>query len=414
MNFRPINTYTGPDGCFYIVDMYHGIIQESEWTTPDSYLGKMIAQKELYKNKGMGRIYRIVHENFKPDATRPNMLNESSARLVTYLEHPNGWWRDNAQQILIVRKDQSVVPALKQIALGKQGPLENLPGSLARIHALWTLEGLGAMDKSTLIVALEDKDAEVRKAGVWISEMYIIKNDKEVLTKLASMKDDPSPDVRIQLSLSLRTNKSVKAKAIVKDLLAANKDNQMMQFSYTTFLEAQKAREVEAKRTKNLSAADRRLVTKGATIYKQLCANCHGANGKGITIGSTEMPAPPLAGSPRVRGDKVLNVQLLLYGLKGPVDGKTYPNTMPSMAANDDEWIASVLSYIRNSSELGNKASVVTPEEVKTIRANSPKEIPGGITLQLLEIFKLGRAERTNWDQPANERGNRKEKQKEQ
>jgi mono/diheme cytochrome c family protein len=254
----------------------------------------------------------------------------------------------------------------------------------------------------------------VRKAGVWISEMYIIKNDKEVLTKLASMKDDPSPDVRIQLSLSLRTNKSVKAKAIVKDLLAANKDNQMMQFSYTTFLEAQKAREAEAKRTKNLSAADRRLVTKGATIYKQLCANCHGANGKGITIGSTEMPAPPLAGSPRVRGDKVLNVQLLLYGLKGPVDGKTYPNTMPSMAANDDEWIGSVLSYIRNSSELGNKASVVTPEEVKTIRANSPKEIPGGITLQLLEIFKLGRAERTNWDQPANERGNRKEKQKEQ
>ncbi len=46
MNFRPVNTYTGPDGCFYIVDMYHGIIQESEWTQPDSYLGKMIAKKK--------------------------------------------------------------------------------------------------------------------------------------------------------------------------------------------------------------------------------------------------------------------------------------------------------------------------------------------------------------------------------
>jgi len=88
----------------------------------------------------------------------------------------------------------------------------------------------------------------------------------------------------------------------------------------------------------------------------------------------------------------------LLYGLQGPVDGKTYPNSMPPMAANDDKWIASVLSYVRNSSELGNKSSVVTEEEVKTVRDNSPKEIPGGITLQLLEIFKLGRAENNNWD----------------
>ena len=58
----------------------------------------------------------------------------------------------------------------------------------------------------------------------------------------------------------------------------------------------------------------------------------------------------------------------------------------------------SVLSYVRNSSELGNNASVVTPGEVKTVRESSPKEIPGGATLQLLEIFKLGRAEKTNWD----------------
>jgi hypothetical protein len=71
---------------------------------------------------------------------------------------------------------------------------------------------------------------------------------------------------------------------------------------------------------------------------------------------------------------------------------------MPSMAHNDDKWIASVLSYIRNSSELGNKSSVVTEEEVRKVRAESPKEIPGGATLQLLEIFKLGRAERKNWD----------------
>jgi len=398
LNFRPINTYTGPDGCFYIVDMYHGIIQESEWTPPDSYLGQMIAKKELFKNRGMGRIYRVVHDDYKPDNHRPNMLNEPTSKLVTYLDHPNGWWRDNAQQIIIFRNDLSVVPALKEIATGGQANLEKKPGHLARIHALWTLEGLNAMDKATLIHAFADTDANVRKTAVWISEMYVKKNDKEILDQLAKLKDDSSADVRIQLSLSLRTSKSEKAQAIAKDLLAANKNNEMMQFSYTTFIEAQKIREEEAKRTKNLSPEDRQLVMNGSTIFKQLCSNCHGPDGSGIKIAGKEMPAPPLAGSPRVKGDKIMNIQLLLWGLKGPVDGKTYTNIMPSMAANDDKWIASVLSYVRNSGELGNNASVVTPEEVKTVRESSPKEIPGGATLQLLEIFKLGRAERTNWD----------------
>lgn len=111
------------------------------------------------------------------------------------------------------------------------------------------------------------------------------------------------------------------------------------------------------------------------------------------------MPAPPLAGSPRVRGDKILLTQLVLNGMKGPVDGKTYTDMMPAMGSNDDKWIASVLSYVRNSSELGNKASVVTPKEVAAIRANTPV-IPGGMTQQELEIFKLGRAERTNWSRP--------------
>jgi mono/diheme cytochrome c family protein len=398
MNFRPVNTYTGPDGCFYIVDMYHGIIQESEWTKPDSYLGKIIAQKGLYKNRGMGRIYRVVHDDFKRDDRRPNMLDEPSAKLVSYLEHPNGWWRDNSQQLIIVRNDQSVVPELKKIATGEKASSKNKPNPLARIHALWTLEGLGAMDKAILLHAFADPIPEVRKAAIWISEKYIKENDREIIEKLASLKNDSSIDVRVQLSLSLRSNTTPTVTATLRDLLASNKNNQMIQFSYSNYIEARKTAEEEAKRTKNLSPANRKLVNNGSIIYKQLCASCHGMNGKGVTIGGNEMPAPPLAGSPRVKGDKIMNIQLLLYGLQGPVDGKNYKNTMPSMAGQDDKWIASVLSYIRNSSELGNKSSVVTEEEVRKVRAESPKAIPGGITLQLLEIFKLGRAERNNWD----------------
>ena len=399
MNFRPINTYTGPDGCFYIVDMYHGIIQESEWTKPGSYLGGIIQQKGLYKNRGMGRIYRVVHDDFKRNTHRPNMLNEPSRQLVTYLEHPNGWWRDNAQLLLIVRNDQSVTPILKQIAVGEQAILTKTPDPLARIHALWTLEGLGTIDKATLFRAFADSDPQVRKTAVWISELYLKKKDPEVIEKLAMLKDDPRADVRFQLALSLRSHKTARTQELAKTLLADNPKNELMQYSFATFAEAEKMLQAEQERTRNLSPADRALVTKGATIFKQLCATCHGPNGKGITMGGKQMPAPPLVGSPRVKGDKTLLMQLLLNGMRGPVDGKSYPDMMPSMASNDDKWIASVLSYVRNSSELGNKSSVVTPEEVAYTRANTPV-ISAGMTQQELEIFKLGRAERTNWSKP--------------
>ncbi len=403
MNFRPINTYTGPDGSFYIVDMYHGIIQESEWTTPDSYLGKFINERGLYKNRGMGRIYRVVHKDFKPDTTRPRMLNQSSRDLIRHFDHPNGWWRDMAQQLLVVRNDSAAVPLLVNVATSAS----NSP--LARIHALWTLEGMNALSKEILFSALNDANAQVRKTAVWISEMFIKTNDRETIDKLVQLGSDTSADVKVQLMLSLRTSKDSTAQRFVRKLVSENTENEMMQFSYTTFLQAEKARETELQRTRNLSAADRKLVTDGKIIFEQLCASCHGPQGKGVMIAGKEMPAPVLVGSPRVKGDKITLTQLLLNGLKGPVDGKTYPDIMPPMSGQNDEWIASVLSYIRNSGDLGNNASVVTPEEVAEVRANTPK-IPGGMTLQQLEIFKLGRAERTNWNAPANEPKAKQEK----
>jgi mono/diheme cytochrome c family protein len=393
VNFRPINTYTGPDGCFYIVDMYHGIIQESEWTKPDSYLGKMIAKKGLYKNRGMGRIYRVVHDGFAPDQTRPSMLTESGTDLIKHFDHPNGWWRDNAQKEIIVRNERSLIPALRSIAMGEVGPSEKLPGQLARIHALWTLEGLEAIDKQTLYKVLNDPDSQLRKAAIWIGEIFIRKNDPEFISRLASLQQDTSADVLIQLSLSLRSNMSPRAQSIVKELLAANPANELMQYSYRVFTESQKNLEAERRRTSSLSPEERELVTKGATIFHQLCATCHGPDGRGVLIGGKTMPAPPLAGSPRVKGDKIMNVQILLDGLKGPIDGKNYPDMMPSQAKNDDAWIASVLSYIRNSGDLGNNASVVTPAEVKYVRDSVPR-VQGGITIQTLEIFKLGRSEK--------------------
>jgi hypothetical protein len=47
--FRPIDMATAPDGTMYIVDMYHGIIQEGQWTPKGSYLRMKIEQYKLDK-----------------------------------------------------------------------------------------------------------------------------------------------------------------------------------------------------------------------------------------------------------------------------------------------------------------------------------------------------------------------------
>ena len=62
--FRPVNAYTGPDGCLYLVDMYHGILQHRVFLT--SYLRKQAEDRGLDKVIKHGRIYRIVHDGKKP------------------------------------------------------------------------------------------------------------------------------------------------------------------------------------------------------------------------------------------------------------------------------------------------------------------------------------------------------------
>ncbi|SDS48930.1 Glucose/arabinose dehydrogenase, beta-propeller fold [Mucilaginibacter mallensis] len=358
MNFRPVNTVTGPDGCMYIVDMYHGIIQESEWTKADSYLRPQIVRLGLDKNVGRGRIFRVVYDGMKPAKVRPHMLEESSAQLVTYLNSPNGWWRDNAQKLLVLRGDKSVVPALKSMALTS-------PNQLARIHALWTLNGLGEMDAATFASALKDADAQVRKTTVWIGEDFMKKND-QAIDLLSMLKDDPSADVRFQLLLTMRFVNTEKSKALIAYLIDHYSSDPVLAYSQKSYEDGIKALADQQKREAMMHELERNLVVQGAGIFKQLCATCHGADAKGIRIGGKDIPAPVLAENIDVNAGKEKLIKILLYGLHGPIRGKTYPDVMPALGSNDNNYIASVLSYIR--SDFGNKAPIIYPEDVEKIR----------------------------------------------
>ncbi|MDT0684977.1 DUF7133 domain-containing protein [Autumnicola psychrophila] len=393
MNFRPVNTATGPDGQLYIVDMHRGIIQQGNWTKPGSFLRKKIDSLGLAENVGHGRIYRVVHEDYKP-GPKPKMLEESSSDLLLGLNHPNGWWRDQAQKEIIVRGDKTVVPALKQMATAKSDLFSKGAGHLARIHALWTLEGLEAIDKKVLKTALEDEHPQVRRTAVWISETYLEENDEEMIAMVGELKNDENYDVRTQLLLSLYNSKSHKARGIISEILAENPDNEMLVATKDALDKNEQVRTF-GKSLGSMPEGDRELILRGAGIFNSLCASCHGPEGRGLAIGGSTMVAPPLEDSDRLAFTKKKTLtRILLHGLEGPVDGKKYSSVMPGMQANDDEWIASVLSYIRH--ELGGRpprkpgeipgmaptpvdtksgfpvrkitSPVVTPEEVKVIR----------------------------------------------
>lgn len=370
MNFRPVNSATGPDGNLYIVDMHRGIIQQANWTKPGSFLRRKIDSLGLAKNIGHGRIYRLVKEGFKQPA-KPNMLHQASSQLLSYLDHPNGWWRDNSQKQIVLNADKSVGPALKLMAAG-QAVDGKKPGHLGTLHALWTLEGLDLLDKDILINALKNEHPQVRKSAILISERYLKKNDEQMLSAVSALQNDPDYDVRVQLLLSLYKNESAQGKDIVHQILEQNRDNEMITAAKKSLDKNEDMRNFGS-RLGNLSGPDRNLLLDGSGIFKSLCASCHGSDGKGMGSGS-QMTAPSLVKSKRLSLPEANTaIRVMLKGLSGPIDGKTYSSVMPAMEANNDKWIASVVSYIRYEfGSAGHKNSstsaLVKPKEVKKIR----------------------------------------------
>jgi mono/diheme cytochrome c family protein len=106
-------------------------------------------------------------------------------------------------------------------------------------------------------------------------------------------------------------------------------------------------------------------VTRGEKVYKATCIACHQADGLGV-----QRMNPPLVKTKWVLGDKKALAKIVINGLKGgeiEIDGDDFHNPMPPMGTQlDDQQIADVLTYVRNS--FGNKASAVTIADVKAAR----------------------------------------------
>jgi mono/diheme cytochrome c family protein len=293
------------------------------------------------------------------------MLDEKPAQLVAHLSHPNGWWRDTAQKLLVLKGDKSVVPALTELVRKGISPL-------GRVHALWTLDGLGAIERTLIMEAFNDADERVRGTALRISEAYLKKGDAEVVAKLQPLLQDTSKDVVVQAINSLRYVPAKGAHSLIQTTAAAHIGNEIITASAEQSLKFDPLRPSQI--GVKIDPVGMALIRDGRDHFVQICSACHGPDGKGVVTSDGLHLAPPLAGSPRVLGSPAALVRIVLHGLIGEVDGKTYPGLMVPQKANDDVWIAGVLTYIRNS--FGNSAPTITPQQIATIRAASGDHAP--------------------------------------
>ena len=158
--FRPVTVATGPEGALYVVDMHRAVIEHPEWI-PDA----VEATLDLRAGDDKGRIYRIVPRGGLP-AVRPDLAAANLPALVEGLTHPNKWWRDTAQRILVERADPAAVQPVRYLLRNSEVPL-------ARLHALWTLQGLDALEVDDILFALRNGPSGVRENALVLAERHL-------------------------------------------------------------------------------------------------------------------------------------------------------------------------------------------------------------------------------------------------
>ena len=218
--FRPVSSCTGPDGAVYLCDLYHGIIEHMIYMMP--YLRNQILSRHLDAPVDQGRIYRISHKG-KPLGPPPRLSRASDEELVGHLSHPNGWWRDTAQRLLVERKAVGVTSQLRTVAAMGTVPL-------GRVHALWTLDGIGQLDWTTASAAIDAFDGSVRATAI---RLCVVSADRPPLPKiferLRPLLADTRPIVRLQLLLTIgdcaaTDSVSAEAMGLMEEILVDHPD----------------------------------------------------------------------------------------------------------------------------------------------------------------------------------------------
>ncbi len=215
--FRPVNARVGPDGALYLADMYHGIIEHAIFMVP--WISDQVRDRQLDTGRDMGRIYRVVRADHPIERKPPGLSRASTAELVQHLSDATGWWRLTAQRLLVEQRDPASKALLAELALHGKNPL-------GRLHALWTLDGLAALDRATKFAALDDSDERVRAAAFRLcASGFDGKQQARLIARLDAAADDTSENVRLQATLTASSLTSPAALPVLVRLARSGTDS---------------------------------------------------------------------------------------------------------------------------------------------------------------------------------------------
>ena len=193
--FRPVQYANAPDGSLYVCDMYRETIEH-----PASLPPAIKKHVDLTSGRDRGRIWRLIPTGFQQPKLE-KLGSKTTEQLVALLEHPNGWHRDTAARLIYQRQDRKAVPPLVKLATKSASPL-------GRIHAMYTLVGLNALEGDVVGTNLEFSHPRVRQHAVRLAEQFIfdVPGIRRVLTDKVLTDKVPNDElvhVRYQLALSL-------------------------------------------------------------------------------------------------------------------------------------------------------------------------------------------------------------------
>ncbi len=228
----PVFAETGPDGNLWVADWYNPVIQHNPdkrgmdnqiWNADK---GEGNAHLNKLRDYGHGRIY-IVKYKKEPDAKITSLDRYDDSALLKALKSDNLFWRTMAQRFIVEENRIQLIPQLVQLA-GDMTKTDGNGLNAPALHALWTLDGLGALDgkyqaaEEAVVNALKSDSYAVKRAA-----LTLLPNSQEGSGLLARSQLLSDTDPQLRLAAILRASELPESGELYAEMqkVSKNMDN---------------------------------------------------------------------------------------------------------------------------------------------------------------------------------------------
>lgn len=357
----PIFADVGPDGAIWVIDFYSFVIQHNPTPTLQSAGvqattgrgGAYITENDL-RDTSRGRIYRVVWKD-GPRSPIRSLAGAGTADLVAALDSGNQFWSLTAQRLLVDGRMSDAAPALRK-------RVRSAVGGKGAIHALWALEGMGALDRDSHQAALQNQDAALRRNAIRAlpaddtgRQLFFgspVIQDPDLITRQAAF---------VKL-LEFPTIPEIQTVVAQLSRVPVNNNDPFLSDSITLLGRIHKVSGVGENEVKVAAGDPRRGEDLFFNSPTAACAACHRVNGKGGDVG-------PILDGIAVRGDR----EYILESLMDPnarfaqgFEGLTISPMPPLGVLLKEQELEDILAYM---------ATLTTPpKDGITVPVRKPEE----------------------------------------